>query len=49
MSSDKMNYTVRIYLTNGEKLCFKSEVSNEDVFNLGTRIENSLKASYMGL
>ena len=49
MSSDQMEYTVRVYLTNGEKLCFKSEVSNEDVFNLGTRIENSLKASYMGL
>ena len=44
-----MNYIVRVYLTDGKKLCFKSEVSNEEVFNLGTRIENSLKADSMGL
>ena len=49
MSSDKMDHTVRVYLTNGEKLCFKSEVRNEEVFNLGSGIENSLKANYMGL
>jgi hypothetical protein len=49
MSSDKMDYTVRIFLTNGEKLCFKNEVGNEEVYNLGSRIEKSLEANYMGL
>lgn len=49
MSSEKKNFIVRIYLTNGEKLCFQSAVSNEEVFNLGSGIENSLKANYIGL
>jgi hypothetical protein len=49
MSSDKMDYTVRVFLTNGEKLCFKSEVGNDEAFNLGSGIENALKADYMGL
>ena len=41
MSSDQMEYTVRIYLTNGERLCYKSKVASEDVFNLGGGIENA--------
>jgi len=49
MSSDQMEYTVRIYLTNGERLCYKSKVASEDVFNLGGGIENALKADYIGL
>jgi hypothetical protein len=49
MNSDEKKFTVRVYLTNGEKLCFRSAVSVEDVFNLGGKIENSLEANYLGL
>jgi hypothetical protein len=49
MSSDKTDYTVRIFLTNGEKLCYKSKVANDEVFNLGSGIEGALKADYVGL
>ena len=49
MSSDKTDYTVRIFLTNGEKLCYKSKVANDEVFNLGSGIEGALKADYIGL
>ena len=48
MDQDK-SFVIRIYLSNGEKLCFKSMVSIEKVFNMGSGIENALKASYLGL
>ena len=49
MNNDKTNFTVRVYLTNGEKLCFRSAVSDEKVLNLGSEIENSLEANYLGM
>ena len=49
MNNDKTNFTVRVYLTNGEKLCFRSAVSAGKIFNLGSEIENSLEANYLGM
>lgn len=49
MDSDPKSFAIRIYLTTGEKLCFKSTVSSDKVFNMGSGIENSLKGNYLGL
>lgn len=49
MDTDKKSFTIRIFLTNDEKVCFKSRIGFEKFFNLGSGIENSLNASYIGL
>jgi hypothetical protein len=47
--SSETDYTVRIYLTNGEKVCYKNKVGKDEAFNLGSGIEKALKADYIGL
>ena len=46
---DKTYLTVRIHLINGEKVGQKKGFGVDDVFNLGSQIQNTLKANYLGM
>jgi hypothetical protein len=49
MNDDKTYFTVWIHLINGEKMCYRKAFGVDDVFNLGSQIENGLKANYLGM
>ena len=42
-------FRISIELNNGQKVQYKTKVMEEQVYNLGSRIENALKANYFGL
>ena len=42
-------FTIRIFLTNGEKICYRSRVTTDNAFNVGGQLENALKANYFGV
>jgi hypothetical protein len=49
MTDAKIEFKVTVHLVNGEKLSYKRSLSQDEVYNVGGRIENSLKANYLGL
>lgn len=42
-------FRISIELKNGHKVQYKTKLVEEKVYNLGSRIENALKANYFGL
>ncbi|MHC4557651.1 MAG: hypothetical protein ACYS80_10150 [Planctomycetota bacterium] len=42
-------FRISIELNNGQKVRYKTKVAEEEAYNLGSRIENALKANYFGL
>ncbi len=42
-------FRISIELNNGQKVRYKTNVVEEEIYNLGSRIENALKANYFGL
>jgi hypothetical protein len=49
MTSTKTEFKVTVYMTNGEKLSYKRSLGQDEIYNVGSKIENSLKANYLGL
>jgi len=49
MESNDNRFIIRIFLTNGEKICYKSGVTTDNAFNVGGQIEDALKANYIGM
>lgn len=42
-------FRISIELNNGQKVRYKTNVVEEEINNLGSRIESALKANYFGL
>ncbi|MHC5076697.1 MAG: hypothetical protein ACYTFM_09745 [Planctomycetota bacterium] len=49
MTNAKVEFKVTVYLMSGETLSYKRALDQEEVYNVGSKIENSLKANYLGL
>ena len=49
MTEMEREFRIGIELNDGQKVLYKAKVKAEEVYDLGSRIENALKASYFGL
>lgn len=49
MSRMEKEFKISIELNNGQTVQYKARVEEEEAYNMGSRIENALKANYFGL